>query len=176
LRYTAIGRIAYALAQTDPKGMADWLMANPSENNSSAMDEVMSEMVKADPKGALDYIQNITDEGFKTHAFNGAVRHIGFEDIQLAAGFIDANPDFVTDEVRSMFIWQAHHRDPALGASAIAKIHNESRRHVTYLDYFERWLERDPAAVTRWRAANDLPESVRPSVDRLIETMGKGAQ
>jgi hypothetical protein len=176
LRHAAIGRIAHALAQTDPKGMADWLMANPSENNSFAMDEVMSEMVKADPNSALDYIQNITDEGFKTHAFNGAVRHIGFEDIHLAAGFIDANPDFVTDEVRSMFIWQAHHRDPALGASAIANIHSESQRHVIYLDYFERWLERDPAAVTRWRAANDLPESVRPSVDRLIETMGKGAQ
>lgn len=137
---------------------------------------MMSEMVKADPKGAIDFIQGITDEGFQTHAFNGAVRQIGFEDIQLAAGFIDANSDFVTDEVRSMFIGQAHGSDPAPGASAIANIHDESRRHLTYLECFRRWLERDPAAVTQWRAENDLPESVRPSVDGLIETLGKGPQ
>ena len=171
LRAGAIGRIAGNLARTDPKGTADWLLANPSEGSTRAMGRVMERMAETDANAAMAYFQNITDEGVRTSAFAGLAEQMGEEDIQAAARFIDANPTLATDDVYEEFIWNARREDPALGASAIGSIQNADRQNRAYRQYIGHWLRRDYDGAVNWVNQNELPQSVQRSVAGMIERM-----
>ncbi len=171
LRAGAIGRVAGDLARVDPKGTADWLMANPSEGATRAMSRVMERMAESDPDAAMTYFQGITDEALKTRAFAGLAEEMGETDPMAAARFIDANPSLVTDDVYEEFIWNARRQDPALGAQAIGSIQNADRQNRAYRQYIGHWLRRDFEAASNWVGQNELPASVQRSVNGMIERM-----
>ena len=176
LRAGAIDRIAGALARTDPKGTADWLMANPSEGSTRAMSRVMERMAESDPEAAMAYFQGISDEGLRSKAFAGLAEEMGETDPMAAAKFIDANPALATDDIYEEFIWNARRQDPALGAQAIGSIQSVDRQNRAYRQYIGHWLRRDYNAAVNWVNQNQLPESVQRSVSGMIQRMKEEEQ
>lgn len=171
LRAGAISRIADSLARIDPVGTADWLLANPSEGSTRAMDDVMERMTESDPQAAISYFENINDAAMKRRALEGLTDELARRDPQAALNLINANPEFVSDNVVQEFVWSARGKDPALGASTIARMQDADDRDRTYRRYIANWMRRDMDGAINWVNQNELPESVRRSVEGMAQRM-----
>lgn len=169
LRDGAISRIADKLAITDAAGTADWLIANPGEGSARAMDDVMERMTEADPQAAISYFNNMTDETMKKRALEGITDELAVRDPLAALSLMDSNPSLMTDGVVQEFVWSARSSEPALGASAIARMQSDEERERTYRRYIGSWMRRDIDGALSWVNQNQLSESVQRSVQSMAE-------
>lgn len=171
LRAGATARIAESLARTDPKGTADWLLANPGEGSTRAIASVMASLAQSNPQQAMDYVQGIADEELRQSAFAGVSRELSSSDPQAAARLLEANPALATDDVREQFVWNAGREDPAMAAAAIQNIEDPSRQNRTYGRFLGRWLRDDSQAATQWMSQNPIPERVARMMEGRLERM-----
>lgn len=171
LRAGAISRIADNLARIDPKGTADWLLANPGEGASRAMDDVMERMAEQDTQAALSYFQSINDPALKSSALEGITDQLAAKDPQASLALMDANPELVTDDVVQEFVWSARREDPALAANNIARIQDAGDRNRTYRRYMWGWMRDDMDGAMNWVNQTELPEDVRRTVNSIAERM-----
>jgi len=171
LRAGAMIRVADKLALTDPKGTADWLLANPGEGTTRAISTVMERMAEADTDAAVAYFESIQDQNLKGSALEGVTDQLAAKDPQAALALMDANPSLVSDDVVTEFVWGARDKDPALAANTISRIQDAEERNRTYRRYMWRWMSNDMEAATNWANQTDLPEGVRRTVDSIAERM-----
>jgi hypothetical protein len=176
LRNGAMARVAEDLAALDPKGTADWLIANPGEATQRNMDNVLSVWMEKDQNGAMAYYQSLPAGEARTNALRGIVNSLAMENPKAAANYIDNHPADVNDKVVQQFVWHSFGEDPNLAASYIAKISDEGERDGTYRRMLDGWLRQDEASARTWIQSNQLPPSVQQHVQGSLQKLDQGKQ
>lgn len=176
LRNGAMIRAAERLAEKDPRGTADWLLANPGEATQRRLDDVLSTWARTDQDAAVSYFTSLPAGEARSNALRGVVSSIAANDPTAAAEMIDRYSGDVNDRVVQNFVWHSFGNDPALAANYIGRIDNAGQRDNMYRRTLEHWLRRDPAAAQNWIQANQLPNNVQRHVDRRIDELRAAGQ
>lgn len=160
LRDGAMSRVADQLAAKDPKGTADWLLANPGQATQSRMDDVLAAWTEKDKDGAIAYYKALPAGEARTNAFRGVVNTIAAGDPKAAVNFMDQNPADVNDRVVQQFAWHAFGEDPALAANNLNRITDPRERDRMYTRMIDAWIRRDSTAAQSWINSSQLPPAV----------------
>jgi hypothetical protein len=176
LRDGAMSRATDQLAVADPKGTADWLLANPGEATRRNMDDVLSTWARTDEAGALSYFRALPAGDARTNALRGVVSTIAGSDPARAADLLDRYAGDVNDRVVQNFVWHSYGNDPALAATFIGRITNEEERDSMYRRTLDYWLRNDAAAAQNWLQSNPLPEAVAGHVERRLNELQQRQQ
>jgi hypothetical protein len=169
LRTHAITGIASKIGGTDPKGFADLLVANPSEMAVSSMKNVMWQMAQHDPEAAVSYLTSMTEQSLMSAAFEGVVSGKGFKDTRTALAYLQANRDFVTDDICRDLMWQSLKSEPVLGVESIAMMKDETGQRMAYAAYFDSWLSDHYENAVKWRNENSLPDDTAALFDAIAK-------
>ena len=176
LRNGSMMRAVDQLAQTDPKGTADWLLANPGEATKRSLDNVLAAWASTDKSAAVAYYEALPKGEERSNALRGVVSAISYQDPAAAAAMINGHPADITDGVVQTFVWHSFGSDPALALNYVRSIADPGNQENTYNRSLDRWLSRDPAAAQTWIQQNTLPDNVTPATRRRIEeVLGGGA-
>jgi len=176
LRNGAMARVAEDLAAMDPKGTADWLLANPGEATQRNMDNVLSVWMDKDQNGAMAYYQALPAGEARSNALRGIVNSLAVEDPKAAANYIDNHPADVNDRLVQQFVWHSFGEDPNLAASYIAKISDQGEREGTYRRMLDGWLRQDEAAARTWIQSNQLPPAVQEHFQNTLQKLDQRKQ
>ena len=160
LRNGSMMRAAEQMAQTDPKGTADWLLANPGEATKRSLDSVLGTWAAADTKAAVSYFEALPKGDSRNDAFRGVISAIASQDAGAAAAMIDSHAADVTDSTLQSFVWHSFGSDPALALNYIGRIADQGSQERMYGRTLDTWLNRDPASAQAWMQQNTLPENV----------------
>lgn len=166
LRNGAMLRTAEKLAVTDPAGTAAWLAANPGEATQRRMDDVYSTWARQDQQAALSSLVALPSGENRSNALRGVISSVASDNPQAAVSLMDRFPNDVTDRVVTNLIWHSFGSEPAIAASQIARITDESQRNRFYNRLLETWVERDPVAANTWIQNNPLPPGVQQNLKR----------
>lgn len=169
LRDGAMTRIAEQLANVDPKGTAEWLVANPSSATSRRLDDVLAAWARKDQTAAVSYLNTLPAGADRSNALRGVVTAVATEDPRAGAAMLSRYSGDVTDGVVQSFVWHAVGSDPVLAANHIGMIGDANQRDEMYRRALSGWLQRDPATAWNWIRSNNLPEEVRNHVTRQYE-------
>ncbi|MEI6655149.1 MAG: hypothetical protein WCP45_10305 [Verrucomicrobiota bacterium] len=160
LRNGSMMRAAEQLAQVDPKGTADWLVANPGEAAKRRMDDVLGIWANSDEKAAVAYFEALPKGENRSEALRGVVTAIATQDAGAAAKMLNRYASDVTDGTLQSFVWHSLGSDPALALTYVGRISNPGEQDRIYNRALDTWLSRDPAAAGAWMQKNTLPENV----------------
>ncbi|MEI6675753.1 MAG: hypothetical protein WCO57_11305 [Verrucomicrobiota bacterium] len=160
LRNGSMMRAAEQLAQADPKGTADWLVANPGEAAKRRMDDVLGIWANSDKKAAVAYFEALPKGENRSEALRGVVTAIATQDAAAAATMLNRYASDVTDGTLQSFVWHSLGSDPALALSYVSRISNPGEQDRIYNRALDTWLSRDPTAAAAWMQKNRLPENV----------------
>lgn len=169
LRNGAMERAAVSMAQTDPRGTADWLISNPGQAADRRMNDVLRSWASQDETAALNYYQSLPSGDSRSNALRGIVDHVARNDPQAAAALIERNAGDVNDPLIRNFAWRTFRQDPSLAASYIGRIENEGQRDDLYRRTFDNWLRTDMDSALNFIGSTELPEGVQRHVRRRIE-------
>lgn len=173
LRNGSMMRVAEQLAQTDPKGTADWLLANPGEATNTRLDDVLGVWATTNSKAALAYFEALPKGDARGNALRGVVSAIASQDPRAAATMIDRYKSDVTDGAIRGFVWHSFGADPSLAVNYIGRISNPGEQERMYNRTLDSWLSRDPASAQAWMQKNTLPQGV---LQHLQGQSSKGPQ
>ena len=168
LRNGAMMRSADRLAASDPAGTVSWLLENPGEATQRRMDDVYSTWARNDEQAAMNSLARLPAGEIRSDALRGIVSSVASADPPRAISLMDRYPADVTNDVVRNFIWHSFGNDPGLAVSQIARIENTGQQEQMYRRTLDRWIERDPAAVTQWIQSNPLPEPVQQHLQRRL--------
>jgi hypothetical protein len=168
LRDGAIRRASEDLARRDPKGAADWLMANSGDGARRSMDDVMEIWADRSQDEARSYFETMPSGELRTSALRGLTADMVRDDPQAAADFLERHAADADDRVYRSFVWRSSRQDPALGASYIGRIEDANERNRTYRRYFGRWVQSDATAAADWASKNPLPDNIAGFVERRL--------
>jgi hypothetical protein len=173
LRDGAIRRASEELARRDPKGAADWLLANSGEGARRSMDDVMEIWAGRSESEAMSYYEALPQGELRTSALRGLSNQLTREDPKAAAALIDRHAADADDMVYRSFVWRSSRQDPALSAEYIGKIQDVGDRDRTYRRLLGRWIGRDITAAAEWASSHPLPDNIAGFVERrLAEAQG----
>ena len=176
LKQGAIGRVAEAMAASDPEGTAAWLAANPGEAADRSMDNVVSAWMDQDQDGAIAYYKGLPSGDLRTNALRGVANSMAMKDPRAAADFLDANAGDANDRVYQQFVWHSFGEAPDIAASYISRINNPREQEQMYGRMLNGWLRRDFEAASTWIGSNALPENVQQRVDRQVQEIQQRQQ
>ena len=168
LRNGAMMRSADRLAASDPAGTVSWLLEKPGEATQRRMDDVYSTWARNDEQAAMNSLARLPAGEIRSDALRGIVSSVASADPPRAISLMDRYPADVTNDVVRNFIWHSFGNDPGLAVSQIARIENTGQQEQMYRRTLDRWIERDPAAVTQWIQSNPLPEPVQQHLQRRL--------
>lgn len=168
LRNGAMLSSADKLAAMDPAGTAAWLLANPGEASQRRMDDVYSEWARKDEQAAMNSLAALPSGESRSSALRGVVSSVAIKDPKAAMSVMDRFPNDVNDRVLGNFVWHSLGNDPSMAVNQISRIGDPGQRERMYGRVLETWLDRDPAAATKWIQANPLPQPVQ---DRLASRL-----
>ncbi len=160
LRNGSMMRAAEQLAQIDPKGTADWLVANPGEAAKRRMDDVLGIWTNTNEKAAVAYFEALPKGESRSEALRGVITAIATQDANAAAKMINRYSSDVTDGTLQSFVWHSLGNDPSLALSYIGRISNPGEQDRMYNRALDTWLSRDPTSAQAWMQKNALPENV----------------
>jgi len=168
LREGAMSRVAEQLAATDPRGTAQWLVANPSQATDRRLDDVVTAWAKQDQTAAVSYFNSLPPGKDRSNALRGVISAVAAQDPQAAATMLNRYSGDVNDRVVQNFVWSSFGTDPAVAASHIGMIGDQGQRDEMYRRTLSGWLRRDPGNAQTWIQANNLPGSVMDPINRQI--------
>ena len=160
LRNGSMMRAADQMAQTDPKGTADWLLANPGEATKRSLDNVLATWASSDKAAAVAYYEALPKGEERSNALRGVISAISSQDPAAAATMIDRHAADVTDGALQTFVWHSFGSDPALALNYVSRISDPGNQERMYSRTLDNWLNRDPASAQAWMQQNALPENV----------------
>jgi len=160
LRNGSMMRAADQMAQTDPKGTADWLLANPGEATKRNLDNVLAAWATADKTAAVAYYEALPKGEERGNALRGVISAISGQDPAAAAGMINSHPADITDGTIQTFVWHSFGSNPALALNYVGSIADPGNQENMYNHSLDRWLSRDPASAQAWIQQNPLPDNV----------------
>lgn len=160
LRNGSMMRAADQLAQSDPKGTADWLLANPGEATKRSLDNVLAAWATTDKTAAVAYFEALPKGEERSNALRGVISAISGQDPAAAAVMIDRHAADVTDGALQTFVWHSFGAAPALALNYVGRISDPGSQERTYSHTLDNWLSRDPASAQAWMQQNALPDSV----------------
>ena len=160
LRNGSMMRAADQMAQTDPKGTADWLVANPGEATKRSLDNVLGVWAANDQTAAVAYFQALPAGESRSNALRGVISAVASDNPTAAATMLDRYPADVTDGTLQSFVWHSFGSDPALALNYVGRITDPGSQERMYSRTLDNWLNRDPAAAQAWMQQNTLPENV----------------
>lgn len=160
LRNGSMMRAAEKLAQADPKGTADWLLANPGEATKRSLDDVLGTWAATNQTAALAYFEALPKGESRSDALRGVISAVATQDAGSAAKMIDRYAGDVTDGTIRSFVWHSFGSDPALALNYIGRISDTDNQERMYSRTLDHWLSRDPASAQAWMQQNTLPENV----------------
>lgn len=166
LRNGAMLRTARNLADNDPAGTVDWLLANPGEATQRRMDDVYSVWAKKDQQAALSSLNTLPAGDIRSNALRGVVSSVAAADPTAALNLMDTYPNDVNDRMVQHFIWNSFDKDPATAANQINRIADERDRERMYRRALDAWYSEDPTAAAAWTQTNAIPDSVREHLTR----------
>lgn len=168
LRAGAVDRAATQMAEKDPKGTADWLLANPGEGASRNMDNVIEAWMSKDATAATAYYQTLPQGEARSNALRGIVSNMAEENPQAAAAFIDQHPGDVTDRVVTQFAWNALDREPSLALEYIGRMAAPDARDGMYRRAINAWMRNDEQGARNYLQNNPLPQSMQGYVQQRL--------
>ncbi|MEI7909053.1 MAG: hypothetical protein WCK77_05405 [Verrucomicrobiota bacterium] len=160
LRNGSMMRAADQMAKTDPKGTADWLLANPGEATNRSLDRVLGTWAASDEKAAVAYFEALPRGDSRGDAFRGVISAVAANNAAAAATMIDSHAADVTDSTLQTFVWHSFGSDPALALNYVGRIADPGNQERMYSRTLDTWLNDDPAAAQAWMQKNALPEKV----------------
>jgi len=176
LRAGIIQRVAEDFAKEDPRGTADWLLAEGGESANRSMDDVITTWAREDQDGAVAYYNTLPAGDARSNALRGLTNQMAMDDPQAAADFLDAHRSDANDRVYQQFVWHSFGKEPALAADYIARIENPREQEGMYRRMLDGWLRRDYDAATAWIGSTPLPENVARHVDERMQQMQQRQQ
>jgi len=168
LREGAMTRVAEQLAATDPKGTAEWLVANPSQATNSRLDDVVAAWARKDQTAAVSYLNSLPPGNDRSNALRGVISAVAAQDPKAAATMLRSYQGDVNDRVVQNFVWSSFGADPAVAASHIGMIGDQGQRDEMYRRTLSGWLRRDPGTAQTWIRSNNLPGPVMDQINRQI--------
>jgi hypothetical protein len=166
LRNGSMTRVAGQLAQSDPKGTADWLLANPGDATKRSLDDVFGTWAAANRDAAVAYFQALPTGEERSNALRGVISAVASQDAAAAAKILDRYTGDVTDGTIQSFVWHSFGSDPALAMNYIGRLADAGNQERMYNRTLENWLSRDPAAAQAWMQRNTLPENVLRNIQK----------
>ncbi|MEI7956966.1 MAG: hypothetical protein WCJ66_17520, partial [Verrucomicrobiota bacterium] len=160
LRNGSMMRAVDQMAQTDPKGTADWLLANPGEATKRSLDNVLAAWATSDKTAAVAYFEALPKGEERGNALRGVISAISGQDPAAAAAMINSHPADITDGTIQTFVWHSFGSNPALALNYIGSIADPGNQENMYNRSLDKWLSRDPASAQTWIQQNPLPENV----------------
>lgn len=161
LRNGAMSRAADQMAQTDPKGTANWLLANPGEAQKDRLDNVVGTWAATDQKAAVAFFSALPKGESRNNAFRGIISAVASKDPTAAASMIDRYSGDVNDGAIRSFVWHSFGSEPSLAVDYIGRIADAGERENAYRRTLDFWMDRDPANAQAWMQRNTLPEKVQ---------------
>lgn len=169
LREGAMSRLADRTMQQDPRGTADWLIANPSEATNRQLDDTLSAMARKDQGEALEYFNKLPAGDARSNALRGIINATASEDPQKAVALMDAHASDVNNRVVEQFVWNSFRNNPAVAVQNISRLTDNNQRDQMYNRTLEWWIGRDEQAAMNWIGQNQLPQGVADRMNRVIE-------
>ncbi len=166
LKDGAMVKTARTLADTDPAGTVDWLLATPGEGSQRRIDDTFGVWVTHDKEAAMAKFNEMPVGEARTDALRGMVSTVAATDPTAALEMLNRYPDDVTDKSLGSFIKDSLSADPTLALAQIPRIQDEIEREKVQSKTLTKWLEKDPVAAQNWLDANPVSEAVE-------ERMGK---
>jgi hypothetical protein len=164
LRNGAMARAAEKLAEFDPAGTSDWLLANEGSATNDELDNVYSTWSKADFDASVAAFESIPAGENRSNALRGLIRNATTRSPQEGVALMDRYPNDVNDRVVQNFIWHSFEKDPATAVSQIYRMTNQPRQERMYRRALGAWIERDAKSAQAWIVNHQLPQAV---LDRL---------
>jgi len=161
LRNGSMERAATQLAQTDPKGTADWLLANPGDATKRRLDDVLGIWASTNPTAALAYYEALPKGEERSNALRGVVAALANQDVGAAAKLIDSHAGDVTDGAIASFVWHSFGSDPALALNYIGRLSDPGSQDRMYSRTLDTWLSRDATSAQAWLQKNNNSGNVQ---------------
>lgn len=169
LRDGAMVRLAEQLASVDPKGTAEWLVANPGAAADQRLNNVFDAWARQDQAGAIASFNSLPPGAARSNAFRGVVSAVAASDPQAAAAMLNRHSGDVTDGAVRSFVWHSFGSDPVTAANHINMISDAGARDEMYRRTLTGWLRRDPDTATSWIRSNAVPPTVLEQMSGQLE-------
>lgn len=129
-------------------------------------EHVAVQWVRADPVGAMEWLESLPPSGERDRAVGQAYRNWLRTDLDAAVAWADAKdaPAWLDPAVAAIAAYVSV-EDPAEGIRWAERIDGEERRNQVTVIIGQRWLSKDREAAEAWLASvsPQLREQIRPS-------------
>ncbi|YCM45640.1 hypothetical protein V2O64_06365 [Verrucomicrobiaceae bacterium 227] len=170
LKAGAAARLAGILAETDPKGAAEWATGLGTEAMKRSAQSIVEHWVNDDLDAAQSWVDSQPEEIIASAGSAIIEGILKQKDPAAASDWLAAyegNPAF-DDPVRTL-VWRSMKETPELAADWIMKLSSERDQERTFHRVIGGWIGSDSERAMEYIQNNPVPESVRRRAEMQLQ-------
>lgn len=170
LRAGAAARLAGILAETDPKGAADWAAGLGTEAMKRAAQSIVERWVDNDLDAAQTWVETQPEEVIASAGSAIIEGILKQKDPAAASEWLatyEGNPAF--DETVRTLVWRSMNETPELAADWIMKLSSERDQERTFHRVLGGWMGKDPARAMDYIQNNPVPDSIARRAEMQLQ-------
>jgi hypothetical protein len=168
-RDTALGSVIEIMSQQEPaKALEMFRSVQDSEVVGRLSERLIGSLIKSDPTAALQLASQIPPES-QPKTYYALIRGWAFDQPRQAGEWLNSlSPGVARDSAIKAYVSVIDGMDAALATQWAVNIQEPTERAETTLGAFSRWAQNDKAAARVWLDQSEIPESLRPYFDRVV--------